>query len=151
VSKKTPEVEILARGVCVMDGQLLVCHTKGADNTYLPGGHVDFGETVKDALVREIKEELGLKSSVGRFLGACDHSFLQKGKRHCEVNLVFELEVEGVEPGVQPKSQEDYIEFLWEDISAPAESALEPAMLRGLLGTWIADTGTIDHWASSVL
>ena len=37
------EIEIMARGVCVLDGALLLCHSAGADNTYLPGGHIDFG------------------------------------------------------------------------------------------------------------
>jgi len=60
------QIEILARGVCVSGGRLLVCHTHGADNTYLPGGHVEFDEKAKIALRREMMEEMGLKVKVGK-------------------------------------------------------------------------------------
>ena len=110
-------IESIARGVCVRDGKLLLCRAKGGKSTYLPGGHIEFGETGRVALVREVKEELGVDSSTGVFLGALENSFLQHGKPHAEINLIYELkladdvDVEGL------KSQEDWIEFEWRDIS----------------------------------
>ncbi|MBR3924306.1 MAG: NUDIX domain-containing protein, partial [Kiritimatiellae bacterium] len=63
-------IESIARGVCVKDGKLLLCRAKGGKSTYLPGGHIEFGESGRIALVREVKEELGVDSSTGAFLGA---------------------------------------------------------------------------------
>lgn len=59
-------IETIARGVCVRDGRLLLCRAKGGKSTYLPGGHIEFGETGRDALVREVKEELGVEEHRGR-------------------------------------------------------------------------------------
>jgi 8-oxo-dGTP diphosphatase len=134
---KRKEIEVLARGVCVTQGHLLVCRTRGADHTYLPGGHVEFLEPVSVALAREIKEELGCKAHVGRFLGGVEHTFMQKGERHCELNLVFAMKVDGVAPRRDPPSMEDYIQFEWIPVRTLRRSDLEPAPLRQALGAWI--------------
>jgi 8-oxo-dGTP pyrophosphatase MutT (NUDIX family) len=136
--KKRREVEVLARGVCVADGHVLLCHSKGAANTYLPGGHVDFGEGARDSLAREVMEELGLKCTVGRFLGAVEHTFLQKGEPHCEVNLVFELRIPRMSSAAAPRAEEDHIEFLWAPLAGLGRARLEPAPLRRSLARWLS-------------
>jgi 8-oxo-dGTP pyrophosphatase MutT (NUDIX family) len=42
------------------DGQLLAARTHGRDAWYLPGGKREPGEAPADALVREVREELGV-------------------------------------------------------------------------------------------
>lgn len=145
MSKK---IEILARGVLVQNGRVLLCHTKGAANTYLPGGHVEFKESARAALCREIKEEMGLDSTAGRFLGAVEHSFVQKGKPHCEVNLLFELTVPGLDETSCPPSEEDYIEFCWGELTSLRGAALEPSVLCTLLSDWIHSDFAGDRWAT---
>ncbi len=102
-------IETIARGVCVVDGKILLCRAKGGTTTYLPGGHIEFGETGRQALVREIKEELGVDSSTGAFLGVVENSFIQHGKPHAEINLVYQLAI----PEGAAKAREDWIEFEW--------------------------------------
>ena len=45
----------------VRDGRLLGVRTRGRDRFYLPGGKPEPGETDEEALVREVREELGLE------------------------------------------------------------------------------------------
>ena len=52
------EIELLVRAVIEDHGRFLIAHTKGAHNMYLPGGHVEAGESLKYALARELKDEL---------------------------------------------------------------------------------------------
>lgn len=47
--------------VHVRDGHLLAVRTRGRDRFYLPGGKPEPGETEEEALVREVREELGLE------------------------------------------------------------------------------------------
>lgn len=128
-------VETIARGVCIHDGKVLLCKAKGGKSTYLPGGHIEFGETGAEALVREIKEELGVDSSCGKFLGVVENSFLQHGRPHAEINLVYRLDI----PSLQTPnssllaSQEDWIEFEWRDISDLGNANLLPTEMIGIV------------------
>ncbi len=134
-------VEVIARGVCVADGQVLLCYGRKAALTYLPGGHIEFRETARQALVREIKEELGCAAEAGRFLGCCEHSFLQKGEPHAEINLVFELTIHGLKPGAQVDAAEDWIGFRWQALEKLDEANLEPSPFRGLIAAWLKQPG----------
>ena len=107
-------IEVIARGVCIRGGKILLCRAKGGATTYLPGGHVEFGETGREALVREVKEELGIDAGTGAFLGVVENSFQQHGKPHAEVNLVYELTLPA---DAAAQSQEDWIEFEWRDVT----------------------------------
>ena len=88
-----PHIETIARGVCIINGKVLLCLPKDRSYSYLPGGHIEFGETGREALVREMKEETGLDATAGELLGVVESSFVQKGEKHCEINLIYKMEV----------------------------------------------------------
>ena len=149
MAAKRQEIEIMARGVLISRGHLLLCQTRGADNTYLPGGHIDFGEAAPVALAREIMEELGVESKIGRFLGAVEHSYGRDGRLNCEVNLVFEMKAPALRGGVVPRSCEDYIEFLWHPVDRLRDSRLEPHVLKRLLPRWLKPGAGVERWGST--
>jgi len=123
-------VETIARGVAILDGKVLLCRAKGGATTYLPGGHIEFGETGAEALVREVREEMGVAAKAGPFLGVVENVFPQHGRQHAEINLVYALELP---EGTVAKSREDWIEFVWcapEDI---ADANLLPAEMERFL------------------
>lgn len=114
-------IENIARGVCVSDGKVLLCRPKGGEYSYLPGGHIEFGETGREALIREMKEETGLVAETGKLLGAVESQFVQHDNRHCEINLVYEMGIEG-----DVESKEDWIEFVWWPVDRISEARLLP-------------------------
>ncbi len=63
-------MRIRVAGLLVINGQvLLVKHRKGNKSYWLlPGGGIKSGETIQDALKRELFEELNLHIEVGDFL-----------------------------------------------------------------------------------
>ena len=53
-------IEFIARAVFRKDGEILLAHKIGESNTFLPGGHIELEEYAKEALSRELAEELGV-------------------------------------------------------------------------------------------
>lgn len=85
----------------LLDADQRVLLTRRADNGKwcLPGGHLEAGETVAEAIVREVKEETGLDCEVVRLIGVYSnpHRVLEyaDGHRFHIVALNFEARVSG--------------------------------------------------------
>jgi FolB domain-containing protein len=126
--REIPGMETIARGICILGNKILLCRGKKAGNAYLPGGHIEFGETARQALRREMLEETGLNFEIGHFRGALENSFMQDGIRHCEVNFVFEMmPTEADMPKLLDiSSQESWIGFEWVDLKDLKKCGLLP-------------------------
>ncbi|MBX3177185.1 MAG: NUDIX hydrolase [Candidatus Hydrogenedentes bacterium] len=84
---KLPRIRVAA--IIVEDGRiLLVRHQKDGQSYWmLPGGGVDYGETLAEALRRELREELNIETAIGALMLAND-SIPEDRHRHI-VNLYF--------------------------------------------------------------
>ena len=84
----------------VPDEQNRVLILKRRDTSYgegawgLPGGKVEYGQTVEEAARQELREETGLECVSLRFLFYHDSLPPEPGKMHC-INLYFECRASG--------------------------------------------------------
>jgi len=140
---KSPTTEIIARGVLIQHGCVLLCQNLKHGYTYLPGGHVEFAEAAADALKREMLEECGEKIRVGPLLLTHEEAFEGPKRVHHEVNLVFHMEHAKpvLEEPTPIKSVEDDIGFIWADLAELIEMDLRPHTMKA----WLASGGGIEE------
>lgn len=100
-------MQVRVTGVVIEGDRILLLNqdTDSGRSWSLPGGKVEQGETLREALVREMREETGLDVRPGRLLYVCDH--LPGGGTHV-VHLTFEASRTGgkqgaVTPGVDTR------------------------------------------------
>ena len=120
------EIEILVRALILRDGRVVLVRKVGRGNTFLPGGHVEVGETLEEALLREISEECRVDVEIGDFLGALEHAFVNDERDTHELNLIFECRLLGCDTNASPRSKEPHLEFLWTPVAGLEEMNLQP-------------------------
>ena len=83
------KIRIRVAGLVVKDDTILLIAHKKRNDIYwlLPGGGVEYRESLDNALKREFKEELGLDVDVGDIAMIAD-SIEPNGKRHI-INVIF--------------------------------------------------------------
>jgi len=66
--EKRPSV-VVAGLILNQKGEILLCKSYKWNNLLVvPGGHIKYGETIKEAIKREVKEEVGLDIKVKKIL-----------------------------------------------------------------------------------
>lgn len=124
-----------ACAVILNNNKLLAMKTDLAPYYFLPGGRVKFNENSEEAIIREIKEELGCTAKIIRPLWFNESFFTEdvtKEKFHelCVYYLV-ELDNEGILNQATIKSNHKHHEvFEWLDIAALNEKYLYPLFIK---------------------
>lgn len=97
----------------------------------LPGGFVDVGETLEQAVVREVLEETGLKITLGELLGA--YSDPARDPRGHTVGIVYTATATG-----EPQAQDDAKAVALFDPERPPPLAFDHARILEDFRRWRA-------------
>ncbi len=117
-------------GICIQNGKVLMVNENlnGIAFTKFPGGGLEFGEGLLEALAREIKEELGIECKINTHFYTSD--FFQKSAFNPTEQLIsvyylitlFEIPPMEKFPLRVLQSPNHSLEFFWEDINSLSET-----------------------------
>lgn len=129
------EKELIVRALVIRDRKILVCQTVGRDYFFLPGGHVEFNETMRDALRRELYEEMGAILKDAEFIGGIENLFEQEGVQKHEVSFIFNVDIDLK----HIVSKESHVEFFWFPMDKFVDAVIAPPALKDVVLKWITE------------
>lgn len=135
-------IHVLSRGVLVNQGHILLCKTLDLPISFyfLPGGHVEHGESVETTLLRELMEETGAKCKIKRLLGCLEYSFEPGRNSIChnhEYNFIFEIESDELTIEKEIPQLEAHIALVWVPLNKLTEIDFRAEPLRDLVPHWL--------------
>ncbi|HVZ80883.1 MAG TPA: NUDIX hydrolase [bacterium] len=138
MENKVQHIRIRAAGILVKDDRiLLVRHEKNGKSYWLlPGGGVDFGESVAEGLRREFQEEVGLDIQVGPMVLV--HDSIPPNHHRQVLNIYFMVSTDRYELKVTPDAVLRDAAFypLTEFQGMPVNPDVKAEILEGLKTGW---------------
>lgn len=123
---------VVAVGAVVVDDERLLlvrrANPPAIDSWSVPGGRVQAGETLAEAVTRELREETGLEGACGRLIGVSEIVPDGAGGEHLVV-LDYEVTLFGAE---EPVAGSDAPEARWVPLGEVAELRLAPGLAEFL-------------------
>lgn len=124
-------------GIIIEGGRLLTMHDESSPYYYLPGGRVMLHETAEDAVLRELREELGIDAKIVRPLWLNQGFFTEdvKQEKFHELCLYFLMDISGTDllgKGERFVIQEGVhrLVFEWLPYARLAEEYLYPEFIK---------------------
>ena len=131
-------IHSIVRGFLVRGEEIILCRVRNAEWFFLPGGHIENGESARAALLRELCEEIGVSDyKITSFVGVCENIFpLEEGVAQHEINIVFKVDVPRE---IQVNTKEDHIEFVSAAVNDLKDYKILPTTLKDGLLEWLRD------------
>jgi 8-oxo-dGTP diphosphatase len=130
-----PEVAVGA--VVTRDGELLLVrrgHGPAAGEWSLPGGRVQYGEQLHEAVVRETREETAVDVVVHRFLGWVERIDTESEPHHF---VILDFSCTPLDPRQPLTAGDDATEAAWVPLTALDDLPLVEGLLDFLLATGV--------------
>lgn len=122
---------VLAVSAIVVDDDRLLLvrrgHGPAAGTWAVPGGRVQAGETLAEAVTRELREETGIEGVCGPLVGVSE-VLPEDGSEHLVV-LGFEV---SILESTEPAAADDAAEARWVDLGDVADHRLAPGLAEFL-------------------
>lgn len=115
----------------IENGKILTMHYQygGQDVYNLPGGNLEFGESLTLALARELEEELGIKAEIGELMMIGEVHFPEPQKQ--TIHFVFEGKISEGTPMLNPEHT-SALAIRWLSIEELTTINLYPNITRSL-------------------
>lgn len=132
------KLNIRVAGVLIHNNKVLTHKDVNKDHYALPGGRIQIGENSKEALRREIQEELGKEIEIKQYIATIENFFEMDNKKYHEIYFLYNVEFlneddKMINYTIHNIEGKDYLQYEWIDIEKINEYNLLPNCLKEIL------------------
>ena len=139
IKTETEEFHGRTCGIIKQENKFLIMRVNKTSYFHIPGGHIEIGEDSKEAIIREIKEEIGCEVEEAN-LFAIQENFWTRDNKKCHgiefyyiIKLKQQLQMKNCEKIENDKGEEKLLEFKWLTPKELKNIDLRPANIKDML------------------
>lgn len=138
---KTEKEEFHGRtcGIIKQDNKFLIMWVNKTAYFHIPGGHIEIGEDSEQAVIREIKEEIGCDVQETKLFAIEENFWLRNNKKCHGIEFYYivtpkkQLQMKEYERIEIDKGEEKLLEFKWVTSDELKDIDLRPTNIRDML------------------
>lgn len=132
------KLNIRAAAVIIHNNKILIHKNVNEDHCTLPGGRIEIGESSKQTVIRELKEELGKETDIIGYIGTIENFFETNEKKYHELLFIHNVEFMNDEDKkinytMHNIEGKEYLKYEWLDIDKIEEYNIVPKCLKNIL------------------
>ncbi len=138
---KTEKEEFHGRtcGIIKQEDKFLIMRVNKTSYYHIPGGHIEIGEDSKQAVIREIKEEIGCDVQEANLFLIQENFWTRNAKKCHGIEFYYiikpeqQLQMQDHERIENDKGEEKLLEFKWVTVKELKNTDLRPTNIRDML------------------
>ena len=126
-------------GIIKQEDYFLIMRVNKTQYYHIPGGHIEIGEDSKEAVIREIKEEIGCSVKEAKLFAIQENFWKRKGKQCHGIEFYYVIEpepklsIKDYERIENDKGEDKLLEFKWVKSEELLNVDLRPENIKKLL------------------
>ena len=139
IKTEAEEFHVRTCGIIKQENKFLIMKVNKTSYYHIPGGHIEIGEDSEQAVIREIKEEIGCDVKEAK-LFSIEENFWMRNNRKCHgiefyyiIKPKQKIKMQVCEKIENDKGEEKLLNFKWVTLEELKDIDLRPSNIKDML------------------
>ena len=139
IKTEAEEFHVRTCGIIKQENKFLIMRVNKTPYYHIPGGHIEIGEDSKQAVIREIKEEIGCDVKEAKLFSIEENFWTRNNKKCHGIEFYYiikpkqQLQMQDCEKIENDKGEEKLLHFKWVTLEEIKEIDLRPSNIKDML------------------
>lgn len=139
IKTEKEEFHVRTCGIIKQEDKFLIMRVNKTSYYHIPGGHIEIGEDSEQAVIREIKEEIGCDVQEASLFSIQENFWIRNAKKCHGIEFYYiikpkqQLQMQDYETIENDKGEEKLLEFKWVTAEELKNIDLRPINIRDML------------------